>query len=82
MRIVIEMLLGAGWKEKGAVGVRAERPRFCHGSKRRCTVGKLTTCFYDASRGKLSNFRSYKTKDVEAIAKEITPHVQENERQK
>jgi hypothetical protein len=71
MNTVIEMLLGAGWKEKGAIGVRGQRLRFCLGKKRRCTVGKITTCFYDANRGKLSNFRNHRTKDLEAINREI-----------
>lgn len=71
MNVVIEMLLGAGWKQEGAIGVKGERLRFVLGKRRRCTVGKITTCFFDTNHRKLSNFRTYKTKNVEAIAKEL-----------
>lgn len=86
MENVINMLLEAGWTQHGRIsnpGVVARiagnrfvggkfsyRERF-HLKKERCTVGKRTVCFYEVGEEGPTNFRNYKTKDLDSISNEI-----------
>lgn len=87
MEAVIKILTENGWSQKGGVSIpsgvtriaggrwaaanHSFRPKFYLGTKSRCTIGKRTVSFYDVGENGPTNFRNYKTADIESIRKEI-----------